>query len=114
MNATAINKITETADTLRRWVTAAENLAEAIAAGEKVALVLETTIGLWQAADYTYKGREIATHAASVLIDSLMSATADRRTKKVVARRNAAHTLFSRLQRIRHEFSLAEKERLGQ
>ena len=111
MNATAINKITETADTLRRWLNAAENLDEAIAAGEKVALVLETTIGLWQAADYTYKGREIAFHAATVLIDMKAQAAVGS-TKKALARRALADELFNRLQRLRHEFHLAEMERL--
>lgn len=115
MNATAINKITETADTLRRWVTAAENLGEAITACEKVALVLEATIGLWQAADYTYKGREIATHAASVLLElHIQTAGTERRTKKLLAKRVAAHALRSRLRNISANYYLVEKERLGQ
>ena len=112
MNATAINKITETADTLRRWVTAAGNLEEAVAACEKVALVLETTMGLWQAARYAYKGREIAFHASIALTDMRLASCADRRNKKTVALREAANMMQDRLEQIRIDFRRAEMERL--
>ena len=110
MDANAMNKMVETADTMRRWVTAAGTLEEAVAACEKVALVLETTMGLWQAARYAYKGREIATHAAAKLIDMRLAASAERRTKRAVARRDAAHRVWSRLEQIRIDFRQAEKE----
>jgi len=112
MDANTMNKMVETADTMRRWVTAAGNLEEAVAACEKVALVLETTMGLWQAARYAYKGREIAFHASIWLTDMRLAACAERSTKKAVALREAARRVQDRLEQIRVDFRRAEKEQL--
>jgi hypothetical protein len=107
MNLTAVNRVTETATTLRRWLYAAEGLDQTIAACEKIALILETTIGLWQAADYTYKGREIALQASNVLMDARLQSRAGH------AKMVLADNLYNRLRVISHEFHLAEIERLG-
>jgi hypothetical protein len=108
MNVTAINKVTDTATTMRRLLYSADGLAETIAACEKLALILETTIGLWQAADYTYKGREIALQASNVLMDARAKSRGLGDAKRI-----AVANLYDRLRVISHQFHLAEVERLG-
>jgi hypothetical protein len=108
MNTTAMNRVTETATTLRKWLYAAEGLGETITVCEKLALILETTIGLWQAADYTYKGREIALQASNVLMDARLQSRGPGHAKRI-----AGDDLFIRLRVISNQFHLAEVERLG-
>lgn len=113
MNATAekTNGVIQVKDTLRGWLVEAGDLHAAIAAGEKVALVLDSTLGLWVAADYAYKGREIAEMAFGLLDGYIYSPSS--KTRYGHTTRDKAALLAERLERISFRYRAAEQERLG-
>ncbi len=67
MNALQANRVQEVAARLRGMINDAEKVGDLRVACEKIALILDSTLGVWLAADYTYKGREIAKYARETL-----------------------------------------------